>query len=75
MLGDLLFVQHELTDQVLDYYDTYLLGRLESRGGELADRLNRLRGRLVNRLHFLGIRRQRREAARGVSVVTAERPQ
>jgi hypothetical protein len=38
-LGDLLFVQHKLTGQLLDYYDSCLPGRLEARGGELADRL------------------------------------
>jgi hypothetical protein len=40
-IGDLLFVQTELTDAVLDYYDLHRPGDLESRGGVLGDRLLR----------------------------------
>ena len=37
--GDLLFVQGELTDSVLDYYEQHRPGDLERRGAELAARL------------------------------------
>jgi hypothetical protein len=40
-IGDLLFVQRELTDAVLDYFDQHRPGDLEIRGGALGDRLLR----------------------------------
>jgi hypothetical protein len=42
-LDDLLFIQDELTDEILDRYDRLAPGRLERRGAELARVLERLR--------------------------------
>jgi hypothetical protein len=38
-IGDLLFVQRELSDALMDYYDSHAPGSLEARGSELGDRL------------------------------------
>lgn len=38
-IGDLLFVQHKLTDQILDHYETDEPGWMEARGEQLAGRL------------------------------------
>jgi len=40
-LGDALYVQDELTEEVLDYFDRELPGRLESRAADLALQLDR----------------------------------
>jgi hypothetical protein len=37
--GDLLFVQRELTDALLNYYDLHAVGGLERRGERVAPRL------------------------------------
>jgi hypothetical protein len=38
-IGDLLYVQDELSAQIVDYYDLHRPAELERRGAELADRL------------------------------------
>ena len=38
-IGDALFVQRELTGDLLDFYDSHDPGELESRGRRAADRL------------------------------------